>query len=130
MPDTTPYPRRTVDTVVAALAGGIASILLTLSIGGGTTINKHVRTTANVDVQSMGAGQSTSTNVALSGAAVGDTCFAQSTAGDLIGTTSTLASLPCRVTATDTATVYFYNATGTSSFNPGASTISVQLWKY
>lgn len=78
----------------------------------------------------MAAGGSTSTNIAVSGAAVGDTCFAQSTAGDLIGTTSTLASLPCRVTATDVATVYFYNATGTAAFDPGASTISVQLWKY
>ena len=128
--DTSPYPRRTVDTIIAALAGSIAAAVLTLSIGGGTAITKHVRTTASVDVQSMGAGRSTSTNIALPGAAVGDSCLAQVTDGDLIGTTSTLASLPCRVTAADVATLYFYNATGTSSFNPGPSTISVQLWKY
>lgn len=51
MSDTAPYPRKTVDTIVAALAGAIASAVITLSIGGGTAITKHVRTTASVNVQ-------------------------------------------------------------------------------
>ncbi len=124
------YPVKTVNTIVAALAGSIAAAILTLSIGGGTVITKHVRTTASVNVNSIAAGGSTSTNITLTGAAVGGQCTANSTAGDLISTTSTLAGLPCRITATDTATVYFYNATATSAFDPGTSTISVQAWNY
>lgn len=108
---------------------GALSGAVSLTLGsGGTTIDKHVRTTSAVNVDSLGAGQSTSSAITLTGASSGDHCSVNSTVGDLQGTTSTIV-LACRA-GSDTATVYYYNATGTSAFNAGASTLSIQAWSY
>lgn len=124
----TTYPRTTVAAIVAALAGTIGGTILTLAIGGGTVITKHLRTTVDVNPQSIAAYGATTTAVALTGATVGDHCDWSVTAGDLQGTTST-ARLGCRVSAADVVTVY-YNNTSSTAFDAGLSTISLQTWKY
>lgn len=119
------------DAIVAALAGGIAAIVVTalsvssLTIGGGTAITKVVRATANVDVQSMAANGTTSTNVTLTGAAVGDECVVSVTAGDYLSTTST-GLVACRISATNNALLIFRNTSSTAAFDAGASTFSVK----
>lgn len=128
MSDTTPYPRKTVSAIIAALAGSIAAAVITLSIGGGTVITKHLRTTVSIDPQSIAANSATTTAVALTGATVGDHVSLAVTAGDLMGTTST-AVLAGRVTASDVVTIYYRNVSSTA-FDAGLSTISVQTWKY
>lgn len=100
----------------------------TLKLGSGTAIDKHVRTTATVNPNSIAAGQSTTTVVTLTGASSSDHCLVNVTSGDLLGTTST-AVLACRA-GTDSATVYYYNATATSAFDAGSSVLSVQAWSY
>lgn len=100
-----------------------------LSLGAGTSIDKHVRATVTVNPQSISAGGSTTTVVTLTGASTGDHCLVNSTSGDLLSTTST-AVLACRITAADAATVYYYNATSTAAFDAGSSVLSVQAWSY
>jgi len=125
----TTYPRTTVAAIVAALAGTIGGTILTLAIGGGTVITKHLRTTVDVNPQSIAANGATTTAVTLSGATVGDHVSLSVTAGDLMGTTST-AMLSGRVTASDVVTIYYRNSSSTAAFDAGLSTISVQTWKY
>ena len=115
---------------------GAITVLGLLTLGSlkigtsGTTIDGHFRATATVNADSIAANGSTSTAVTLTGAVVGDHCHAAVTAGDLIGTTSTIAGLPCRITATSTATVYLNNTSSTAAFDAGTSTLSVQGWSY
>ena len=129
MADTSPYPRKTVNAIIAALSGSIAGAVITLSIGGGTVITKHVRTAAVINVNSMAAGQSTSSRITLTGAAVGDTCLVAVTVGDYLSTTST-GRVGCKILVAATADLFFSNATPTAAFDAGASTFSVQNWAY
>jgi len=105
-----------------ALIGGDLSVTGTIAIGGGTAMDKVLRTTVTVNPNSLAAGGSTSTVLALTGVATADHCLVNSTSGDLAGTTST-AQISCRFTATDTATIYYYNATGTSAFDAGPNNV-------
>lgn len=101
-----------------------------IAIGvGGTRITGHYRATLAVDPQSIAANGSTTTVMTVTGASTGGHCNVNVTSGDLDGTTST-ARLTCRVTAADTATVYYYNTSSTAAFDAGNSTLSVQAWSY
>lgn len=77
----------------------------------------------DVNVNSINPGQSTTTNVTVTGMVAGDLCFPVVTAGDLTGTTSTV-QMFCRA-GTDLATVTFRNATGSGAFDAGVSTLKV-----
>lgn len=109
------------------LAGAIVG---TLKIGtGGTIIDGHYRTTLAVNPQSIAANGSTTTVMTLTGTVAGDHCDVNVTDGDLLSTTST-ARLSCRITATSTATVFYFNVSSTAAFDAGTSTLSVQGWSY
>lgn len=126
------YPRKT----LAALAAGVAVLsvaaasVTTLSIGsGGTAIDKIVRTTATVDVSPIPAVSATTTPVTLTGASVNDDCDVTVLSGDYLSTTST-GRVSCRITATNTATVYFLNTAVTSSFDAASSVFAVKAISY
>jgi len=95
----------------------------------GTLIEAHYRTTQAVNVDSMGAGQSTTTNVTLTGVVVGDHVDVKVTAGDFLSTTST-GLVFGKVTEADTVQLIFRNNTSTAAFDAGMSTFSVQIWEY
>lgn len=126
------YPRKTLAAIAAALAaGGLGGYLITalatasLTVGsGGTAIDKLLIGSYTINVDSMGAGQATSSPQTLTGASTGDTCEVTVSAGDYESTTST-GRVRCRITATNTATLYFWNSTPTSAFDAGASTFKV-----
>lgn len=144
MPDQ--YPRRTLAAIVAYLAGVLsagviaAAVFVTLQaatinattyvsttqmiVGQGTPVNKIVSNTLSVNPDSLGAGQSTTTNITMTGAAIGDSCQATVTAGDLLSPTST-AMIACRISSAGVGTITFYNATPTSAFNAGTSSLRV-----
>lgn len=90
----------------------------------GTFIDGIFVASQNVDVDSLGVGQSTTTVVTVTGLTSGDLCFPSVTAGDLHGTTTSTAALGCRAGA-NAATITIRNATGTGAFNAGMSTIKV-----
>lgn len=127
--NTTPYPVKTVNAIIAALAGSITAAVITLSIGGGTVITKHVRTTATVNPDSIGAMQATSSVVTLTGATTSGDCKVSTVSGDFLSTTST-AIVACKFTAADTATLYFRNVSTTAAFDAATSVFSVQSWAY
>lgn len=180
--DTTPYPRRTVDAIVAALAGGISGVALALLVvttlnavtGNFQTVNTaNLNTTSTaaiatavvqnatignlnasstiitpsltasstavgtsgtrktgewatsivVNVDSLGADQSTSSAFSLTGIAAGDFCFPAASVGDLGQSTSTIV---LRAQAgTNAGTIYYRNATSTASMDAGVSTVGV-----
>jgi hypothetical protein len=101
----------------------------TLKLGAGTAIDKHLRTTTSLNVSSMGPAQTTSSPVTLTGAATGDHCNAAVTAGDYLSTTGT-GLVACEITASNTATLFFRNTSGTAAFDAGNSTFSIQAWSY
>ncbi len=129
MSDTTPYPRKTVSTILAALAGSIAAVLVTLSIGGGTVITKHLRTAATINVESIAASSATTSAVTLTGATVAGDCKVEVVSGDFLSSTST-GNVDCKFTAADTATLYFRNTSSTAAFDAASSVFSVQAWAY
>lgn len=98
-------------------------------LGSGTSIDKHVRGTLTVNAESIIGSGSTTTVMTLSGASTGDHCDVDSTAGDLLSTTSTVV-LACRITAANEATIYYRNTSSTAAFNAGSSDLSVQAWSY
>ena len=114
---------------------GAITVLGLLTLGSlkigtsGTTIDGHFRTTASVNADSIAANGSTTTVMTLTGAGTADHCDVDVTAGDLLSTTST-ARVACRITATNTATVYYFNTSSTAAFDAGTSTLSVQAWSY
>lgn len=95
----------------------------------GTTIDKHVRTTFTVNPDSIAASSATTSAVVLTGAGANDHCAVNSLSGDILSTTST-AMLNCRITAADTATVYYRNVSSTAAFDGGSSVLSIQAWSY
>lgn len=126
--------------LLGLLAGGVATIVVTtltvttlavssLTIGGGAAIDKHVRTTAVINVNSMGRGQATSSVISVSGATTSDVCEVRVIAGDYLSTTST-GLVDCAFTASDVATLVFRNATSVASFDAGASTFSISGTSY
>lgn len=111
---------------------GALTLISGLVIGGvyGTKIDGHYRTTSSINVSSIASGAATTSQVTLNGAATGDHCDVKPTDGDfLYGSTST-ASVRCKVTASNTVTLYFLNATTTAAFDPSTSTFSIQAWSY
>lgn len=101
-----------------------------ISIGvGGTRIDGHYRATLTVNPDSIAANGATTSQVTVTGAASGDHCDVAATSGDIMGTTST-AVLTCRVTASNTATVYYRNVSSTAAFDAGTSVLSIQAWSY
>lgn len=166
MTDTKPYPRRTIDSVIAALAGGISGIAFSLiaaavinattgnfttvntanlyatstgsvasfnasstAIGGGTRKTGEWQTSFSVNVDSLGAGQATTTNFSLTGIAANDHCSPVATAGDLGQSTLTIV-MRAQATAANAGTIYYRNATGTASMDAGVSTLSVKCERY
>lgn len=100
-----------------------------LVIGGGTAVNKIVSKTTSFNANSIGVGQSTTTDITLTGAVTGDACAVTVTAGDLWSTTST-AVFSCRVISADLGQILIYNATGTSAFDAGMSTVRVTAMSF
>lgn len=125
-----------VANVTSTLAvGGVSSLAgITFTQATGTTsfaipaagspLKGLYRTTASINVDSMAAAQSTSSAVTLTGAAVGDHCGVDVTLGDYWSTTST-GWVRCKITATNTATLYFSNVSGTAAFDAGTSSFSI-----
>ena len=108
----------------------VVAISAGLAIGaGGSRITGHYRATLAVNPQSIAANGSTTTVMTVTGATTGGHCDVDVTDGDLDGTTST-ARLSCRITAADTATVYYRNTSSTAAFDAATSTLSVQAWSY
>lgn len=102
----------------------LAAGTLRVPSAGSTALDAVLVGSLNVNVDSLGNGQSTTTNVTVTGLVSGDPCYPSVTAGDLAGTTSTI-SMSCRA-GTDVATVTFRNATGTgAAFDAGMSTLKV-----
>lgn len=106
----------------------IVNATSSLVIGTGTSITNHLRGTQSLNPDSISGGGATTTAIAVTGAAAGDQCAVNSTDGDLLSTTSTV-FLNCRASS-GTITVYMRNASSTAAFDAGASTISVQAWRY
>jgi len=124
------YPRTTLAAIASAIGGGLAvAAVATFSVGGGTTIDKIVRTVATVDVASIAANSATSSNVTLTGASVGDECVVSVTAGDFLSTTST-GIVVCKISAADNALLIYRNVSSTAAFNAGASTFSVKATSF
>ena len=115
----------------AAVIGAL-TLLTGLTIGGvyGTKIDGHYRTTASINVNSLAGGGTTSSAVTLNGAATGDHCVVSVTGGDFISGSTSTGIVRCVITASNTATLYFYNATTSAAFNPATSTFSLQAWSY
>lgn len=111
-------------SVFAAIAATVG-----IAIGvAGRRITSHYRATVSVNPDSIAADGSTTTVVTVTGAAAGNHCEVNSTAGDLESTTSTV-RLFCRA-GTNNATVTYRNTSSTAAFDAGASTLSVQVWGY
>lgn len=133
-------PNRTNDTIRQVLAAGVAALVATaatfttlnsttLKVGSnGATMDGSYRTTLTVDPASIALGSSTTSAVTLTGAVAGDHCSAVATSGDLALATTTV-RLTC-VTATDSVTVNYFNASSTAAVNPGSSVISIKADSY
>ncbi|MFA6429768.1 MAG: hypothetical protein WCV84_04705 [Patescibacteria group bacterium] len=89
----------------------------------GSPLKGLYRTTSAIDVQSMAIGSVTSSAVALTGS-VGDHCTAEAISGDYRSPTST-GLVQCKMTGTNTATLYFSNVSSTAAFDAGMSTFSL-----
>ena len=88
------------NTATAGTAG-------TFSVGGGTEIDLYRCGTATWNPGSIATStfaQATTTDIAITGAALGDVCIAS-----LTSSTSTLAQLTCAITATATSTIQLVN---------------------
>lgn len=138
-------PNRINDTIRQVLSAGIAAIvatvgtfttlnattgiLTTLKVGSsGSTMDGSYRTTLTVNPDSIALGSSTTSAVTLTGAVAGDHCHVVATSGDLSIATTTV-RLTC-VTATDSATVNYFNASSTAAVNPGSSVLSIKADSY
>lgn len=121
------YLRGTLTTDGAATFGGAVSST-SQRVGSGTSVDFYGYTTLTVDPASIGAGQSTTTVVTLTGCAANDITNVNVLSGDLWSTTST-AVLSSRA-GSGTVTVNYYNATSTASFNAGSSVLAVQCWSH
>lgn len=131
------------------LAGGIAAAVITtltvatltvttltattlsassFTLGGGTAMDKIVRTTAVVNADAIPAQSGTSSAHTLTGAASGDHCGVSVTQGDLRSTTSS-AFISCFISASDVATVLYRNS-ASSTFDAGASTLTIEARSY
>lgn len=97
----------------------------TITVGSGTSIDKHVRTTATIDVDSLTFYANTSSAVTLTGAAATDHCSVSVLSGNF---STSSARVSC-VAGTDLATLYFNNSASTT-FNPGSAVFSIQAWSY
>lgn len=112
---------------------GLLTITTGVAIGvSGTRVTGHQRGTFSLNPDAITAQNVTTSVHTVSGATTGNHVSVSVTAGDLGGSTSTI-ELRGMVTAADTVTVFYRNVAATStqsSFNAGASTISIQTWKY
>lgn len=100
----------------------------TVAVGGGTALDKLVRTTATVNASAIAAQSGTSSAHTLTGAVSGDHCDVAVTQGDLRSTTSS-AFLSCFISASDVATVLYRNS-ASSTFDAGSSVISIEARSY
>jgi hypothetical protein len=95
-----------------------------LSIGGGTTITKHLSAATTWDPASISNNTSTSTTVSVTGAHIGDTVsvgFNQAVPADAL--------LVGSVTATGTVTVTLFNNTG-GALNLDPGTLRADVWQH
>mgnify|MGYP001608960770 FL=1 len=122
-------------TTVAATTGNITTVNATtasstnLVVGQGTSMDKIVRATLNVNFNSLPGNTGSSTDMTLTGASIGDDCTYTVTAGDLISTTSS-ANLHCRISASNVCTIYAWNASSTFAFDAGMSGVSCHAISY
>lgn len=172
MPNST-YPRTTVAAIVAGLAGGIASAVITaatittltvttlfgttingtaaniatvnatttqattanattasstnLVIGQGTTLTKHLEGTATIDADSISNGSNTSSQVTVTGAAVGN-FVSVGFQGDWTGASSSVRVIPS-VTAANTVTLVFQNNSSTA-VNLSRTALLLDVWAH
>jgi len=93
----------------ANLASDGSADLASLAFDSGTAITEHGCTTFTLNPGSLSSSTNpllftTSTDIAMSGAAMGDSC-----SGSLTSATSSVASIKCDVTGTATATLRIFN---------------------
>jgi hypothetical protein len=121
------YPRTTTAAIAAAVAAAI-TLATSVTIGtGGTAITKHLHTTVSIDPNSIAGYQATSSRVALSGAAVGNTVVVSAN-GDAAGTTSTI-RLSGSVVVADTVDIVFNNSSS-SAVNLPVGSYNLDTWAH
>ena len=100
---------------------GAFSAAASVAVGGGTAITKIVKGTVTVDPADLASVTAADKDITIAGAAVGDMVILHPPA-----TALTAGFLICQawVSATDTVTVRFYNASG------GAINIASGTWAY
>lgn len=112
-------------TEVISSSRGVAPV--TLTIGSGTAIDKHLSTTASINASSVAGGAATSSNVTVTGAASGDVVVV-GLSGDWGGTSSTM-KISGSVTASNTVTMYFVNSSSTA-LDLSGSTYRLDVWSH
>lgn len=149
------YPRRTLEAIAAYLAGSLTvgviatAVFTTLTattgnfttinstltsstqivVGQGTSVDKILSTSYTANVDAIPALSGTSSNHTLTGAATGDDCAVTAISGDFISTTST-ASLNCRVVSANNVSVFYRNLVATSTFDGGTSDFRISTQSY
>lgn len=141
----TTYPRTTVAAIVAGLAGGIASALITsavittlsvtglstlsggVKIGSGTTIKHSYSASSSRDFAALGVGACSSTNLTLAGATTDDS-IAWSLPNSLVSMASTTAKAWVATNGTVTFKVCNYGTASTA--DPAAGVIRATVFKY
>lgn len=99
-----------------------------LVVGGGTSISRHISTTASLDFPSIGANSCQSLTITATGAADGDTVS--------LGVPNALASASSTlvfsgwVSAADTVTVRVCQVAGQATSDPAAATVRADVWKH
>lgn len=117
-----------IGTAIITVATITTLAVSTIAIGGGAAIDKHLFTTASLDVNSLGAGYTTSSpSLAVSGALVGD-AVEIGLNGNWAGVSSSVMVLGS-VTAADTVVLNFHNTSGTA-VDLTASTYNISVWSH